>query len=338
MSVTLQQIADMAGVHKSTVDKVVHNRPGVSDAKRQMIKNLLKENGYESNPLAKALNYQKKKMKVVVVMPEVDAMPFLRQGMELVQQDFNSFNIEVIYHTMAFSDPNGQAAYLRSLEKEGVSGVVLLPIETPEVAEAAAELNEKGIPVITINSDLEQVPHLCFVGQDVTQAGRTAARIMGLLLPNSAELAVISSRHMRAVKQREQSFLDYLPQAAPNLHVNKLELIEENAESAYQNTAALLREHPELNAILITCGEVSNVCRAIRDSERAGKMTVVCYERYPVIAELLKQGEVDATISGDLGDQGRLAMRLLFEYLIYGRKPESDRMLTRNEIFLKENI
>lgn len=35
MSVTLKQIADMAGVHKSTVDKVIHDRPGVSEAKRE---------------------------------------------------------------------------------------------------------------------------------------------------------------------------------------------------------------------------------------------------------------------------------------------------------------
>ena len=45
MGITLQQIADLAGVHKSTVDKVIHNRPGVSDAKRQMIRKLLEEHG-----------------------------------------------------------------------------------------------------------------------------------------------------------------------------------------------------------------------------------------------------------------------------------------------------
>ena len=49
MSVTLKQIADMAGVHKSTVDKVIHDRPGVSEAKREQIRALLKEYGYESN-------------------------------------------------------------------------------------------------------------------------------------------------------------------------------------------------------------------------------------------------------------------------------------------------
>lgn len=99
MSITLKEIADMAGVHKSTVDKVIHNRPGVSDTKRQQIRQLLNEHGYASNPLAKALNYQKKKLTVAVVLPPVDATPELRAGAERVQQDFISFNIELQYFT-----------------------------------------------------------------------------------------------------------------------------------------------------------------------------------------------------------------------------------------------
>ena len=87
MSVTLKQIADMAGVHKSTVDKVIHDRPGVSEAKREQIRALLKQYGYESNPLAKALNYQKKKLTVGILLAHTAASAALRRGIERVRQD-----------------------------------------------------------------------------------------------------------------------------------------------------------------------------------------------------------------------------------------------------------
>ena len=93
MSVTLKQIADMAGVHKSTVDKVIHDRPGVSEAKREQIRALLEQYGYESNPLAKALNYQKKKLTVGILLAHTAASAALRRGIERVRQDFASFNI-----------------------------------------------------------------------------------------------------------------------------------------------------------------------------------------------------------------------------------------------------
>ena len=76
----------------------------------------------------------------------------------------------------------------------------------------------------------------------------------------------------------------------------------------------------------------------MRDCGRAGQLTVVCFERYPAIVELVHQGEVSCTISGSLFGQGQRAMRLLFEYLVYGKPPEQERIYLSNEILLAENI
>ena len=65
MGITLKEIEEIAGVHKSTVDKVIYNRPGVSDARRQQIRKLLDEYGYETNPVGKTLSCQKKNMKAI---------------------------------------------------------------------------------------------------------------------------------------------------------------------------------------------------------------------------------------------------------------------------------
>ena len=338
MGITLKQIADLAGVHKSTVDKVIHNRPGVSDAKRQQIRALLDEYGYESNPLAKALNYQKKKMKIAVVLPVVDAMAELKRGMEIVRQDFNSFNVDIVYHEMPFSDAAGQAECLRSLCREGVSGIVLLPIEDTCVAQALDELAAANIPVVTVNSDLDDAPHLCYVGQNMEQSGQIAARLFSLFLPDGGELAIVSSRNMRSIKQRERSFVRYLPTCSRNISVAETVDIRETPEDAYQKTLALLEQHPSMDALFITCGNVSDICRAVRDKGLAGKLVIVCYEKYPSISHLVQSGEIACTLSGDLFEQGRLAMRLLFEHLIYERDPEHKIFYTRNEILLRENI
>lgn len=335
--ITLKQIAELAGVHKSTVDKVIHNRPGVSDAKRQQIRRLLDEYGYESNPLAKALNYQKKKMTVAVVIPEVDAQPFLREGIELVQQDFNSFNVEINYCTMPFSDAEGQARCLRNFCREGVSGIVLLPIESPAVVEALEELKKANIPVVIVNSDLENAPHLCYVGQDMEQSGQVAARLFELWLPNGGNLGIVSSQNMRSVKQREYAFLHYLPSCCAPLTVQEAVDIRETPEDAYQKTAALLERHPELDGLFITCGRVADICRAVRDSGRKNDLVIISYERYPEIVRLLEEGEIACTLSGDLFNQGRIAMRLLFEYVIYEQNPKRKNYFTKNEILIREN-
>lgn len=338
MGITLKQIAEMAGVHKSTVDKVIHNRPGVSDAKRQQIRKLLDEYGYESNPLAKALNYQKKKMAIAVVLPVVDALADLKRGMELVRQDFNSFNFEIQYYEIPFPDANAQAKCLRQLCSQGISGVVVSPIEAPAVAEALRALHAAQIPVVTVNSDLADVPLLCSVGQDDVQSAQVAARLAGLLLGGKGSLGIISSHAMRGVIQRRQAFESYLPRCWQGVRIAGIEEIQETAEAAYQGAAALLNRCPDIHALFITCGCVPDICRAVQDKGLSGKLAVICYEKYPAIKELVHNGQVACTISGDLVTQGRLAMRLLFEYIIYDRKPEHTSIFIRNEILFRENI
>lgn len=338
MGITLKQIADMAGVHKSTVDKVIHNRPGVSDAKRQQIRALLEEHGYESNPLAKALNYQKKKMTIGVVLPIVNATPDLRRGMELVRQDFNSFNIEIDYRAIDYGNEDVQVKCLRDFRLAGVAGVVISPMESEVVLAELNALHEANIPVVVVHSDLGNAPCLCFVGQDMQQAGQIAARMLYLLVGGSGNIGVVSSwNKLHSVEQREQAFSNYVREKYPALHIADTIDTQESPALAYSRTAELLHAHPEVDALFITCGCVTDVCRAVRDAALPKQPAIVCFERYPEIIKLLKTGEIACTISGDLLEQGRLAMRFLFEYIIYDRAPKSSTVYTKNEIIIEEN-
>ena len=191
MSVTLKQIADMAGVHKSTVDKVIHDRPGVSEAKREQIRALLEQYGYESNPLAKALNYQKKKLTVGILLAHTAASAALRHGIERVRQDFASFNIALDLRETEAADTEQQAACLREFRESGAAGVIACTADDEAVKTALCALHDADIPLILVHSAPENVPCLCRIEQDVQQAGRTAARMLRLLLGGSGRVGVL---------------------------------------------------------------------------------------------------------------------------------------------------
>ena len=61
MRVTMKEIAERAGVHQATVDKVVHNRVGVSDEVRAKVQAIIDELGYKPNPTGRVLQRQGKK-------------------------------------------------------------------------------------------------------------------------------------------------------------------------------------------------------------------------------------------------------------------------------------
>lgn len=342
MGITLQQIANMAGTTKSTVDKVIHNRPGVSEKKRQEIKKLLDEYGYEANPLAKALNYQKRKMKIAVVLPGVSAAPDIKKGFEIVRQDFLSFNIQVDYHEFGSSDAEAQTRCIRQLAQENISGVVILPIRSESVTAAIQELLSKKIPVVVVNSELSLENILCYVGQNMLQSGSVAARMLDLFMKKPANIGIISCHNMLSHEQREHSFIDSVEAYYPESRICSTRYILETPEDAYSQTMEMLREHPEIDSLFITCGCVPDICSAVRDYRAEVhsdiQPVIICYEKYPEIIKLIKNNEIACTLNGGLTKQGRFSMRVLFEYLVYDRKPEKKRYYFNNKILIRENL
>ena len=74
MGVTMKEIAERAGVHPSTVDKVVHHRVGVSDEVRARVQAIINELGYTPNPSGRVLQRQGKCTHFCILV-QVDALP-----------------------------------------------------------------------------------------------------------------------------------------------------------------------------------------------------------------------------------------------------------------------
>ena len=56
--VTIKQIADLCGVSRGTVDRVLNNRGNVKPEKRELILEMAKKLHYRPNPAGKALAAQ----------------------------------------------------------------------------------------------------------------------------------------------------------------------------------------------------------------------------------------------------------------------------------------
>lgn len=55
MALTLQQIAELAGVSRSTASRVINGHPHVRPAVRERVWQVINEQGYRPNPIARLL-------------------------------------------------------------------------------------------------------------------------------------------------------------------------------------------------------------------------------------------------------------------------------------------
>lgn len=343
MKVTIKEIAERAGVHPATVDKVLHNRVGVSDEVRQKVQTIIHELGYQPNPAGRILQKQGREFRIAAILADVDALPFLKAGIETGVREQVGFQIHVEYHIVKFQDAQRQAALIDRAAAEQVDGIILSPIHSDGVRRAIDRAAEAGIPVITVDSDLENSKRLCYIGMDSGRASRVAGRLMGEFMQGRGQLAVISSaiaeeNNNYYVAIREQGFIRFIKEEYPELDlVASIESFED-ASITYQKTVDILTQYPDLRGLYITCGGVSEVGRALKAIGRARDVIVLAYEDYPKILSLLREGTINCTLAGDLQRQGALPVKLIMDYLVLGSKPEQERMFTEIRILVKESL
>ena len=344
MKITIKKIAEMAGVHPATVDKVLHNRPGVSDEVRQNVQKLIDELGYRPNPAGRVLQKQGRQYIIAAVLVQVDALPYLKKGIEKGVREQTGFDIEIRWYNTSFRDAQGQAVQIRRAVEEKADGIILSPISSGFVRDAINEAVEAGIPVVTTNSDIEGTRRLCFVGQNAHRASRVAGRLLGQLMGGKGSIGIISSaiaseNNTYHVKEREQGFKNFIAENYPGIEIAACVESFEDPAITFRETERLLREQPKISGLYVTCGGVKEVGRAIRESGRKpDSLHVVSYEAYPGILALLEEDIVDCTIGSELEKQGEIPVQVIMDKLVLKKEPEQERVFTEIQILVKECI
>ena len=102
MSITITQIAKLAGVSRGTVDRVIHQRGRVAPEVEKRIRDIMDENDYHPNMLGRALAVSKTPLTIGMIMIEKGNLYEFKPRVEkiknqaLTQKWINSHEFEAI--------------------------------------------------------------------------------------------------------------------------------------------------------------------------------------------------------------------------------------------------
>ena len=193
MAVTQAQIAQMAGVSRGTVDRTLNNRGRVDPEVAERIRRIANELGYRPNRAGSLLQRANRPVRLGVVIQSVET-PFMALMLEEINKalpHMRELGAEVIVRANEFVDIDRQLISLDELEKEGVDGIALTPVEDMRICDRIDELAKK-MPVVTFNTDLPDSRRLCYVGQENYLSGRACAGLMNMLLGGKGKVLMIA--------------------------------------------------------------------------------------------------------------------------------------------------
>lgn len=340
MAITIKQIAEISGVSRGTVDRVINNRGKVKADTRALVMKVAKELGYQPNPAGKALAANKKKP-VIGILLISEGNPFFDEvihGMQKAAEEYAPYGVSTILETMRGFDPDEQITRLDNL-KDRVNALILNPINDERIVRKIDELTEQGIFVVTINNDILGSKRAFYVGSDYTVGGATACGIMGLLTKGSANIGILTgSNKILGHTQRIHGFQAVAQKKFPAFNIISIaETIDDDIE-AFTATNQMLTNHPEINAIFIAAAGTYGVCRAILALGLEKDITIVAFDITPEIKEMMERKIIDVTIYQHPYTQGNKAMNVAFSKLVNGITPNKDAHILKNEIRILENI
>lgn len=336
---TIKEIAELAGVSRGTVDRVLNNRGSVNAQTAQRVREIAEKLNYRPNKAGLMLAAQKKNIKIGVIL-FAGTNPFFREVLEGVaakEQELAGYNCTILVRPVAF-DEEAQFAAMEELLAEGINGLVISPYNSPFIAAEINRLQDLGIAVITANTDIAS-KRIAYVGSNYRLCGQTAAGLMGLMTFGEVNVGIVTgSRHILCHSERIAGFTETLAQSYPRLHiVDTAENHDDDVES-FEKVSNMLTCHPEINALYFAAGGVYGGCQAVQSLKRTDRMKIFTYDSVPTTASLVKAGVIAATICQQPYKQGYLPVDLLSRYLLEGIVPEQEYNYVDIDIRIRENL
>jgi len=308
--ITINQVADEAGVSIQTVSRVINDRYDVSAETRQRVQEAITRLGYQPNAIARGLASRRSRTLGIVAYDFTDF--FFTQVVTGAEQEARAQN----YFFMLGSTNCGQGdepKYLRLLTERHVEGVLFARAGSHNDNQHLQNLQKTGVPVVTTGYYL---PDASFTVIDInnTQGGSKAVDF--LIQNGHRQIAMITGpEQIKSVYDRSNGYRQALERAGilydPDL------VVEGNwlHRSGYQAMNDLLAAGKKFSAVFTQNDRMA--IGAISALSQAGlhvpeDISIVGYDDVP---EAEFASTPLTTVRQPMEEVGQIATRLLINHI-----------------------
>ncbi|WJR65160.1 LacI family DNA-binding transcriptional regulator [Neorhizobium sp. CSC1952] len=336
---TIVDVARHAGVSTATVDRVLNGRQGVRAPTVQRVMKSAAELGYVEEGALSAATPQTL-ANISFLLPAGTNRYLVHLGRSIIEHT-SLFQKHGIKPTVEYIKSFSPEALATALQKHGRSaeGIAFMALEHPAVREAVNKLAARGVPTVTLISDIANAQRSAYLGLDNRSTGRLAGYLIARFVGKApAKVAMIAgSLSYRAHEEREMGFLHVLKESYPHIEVVGIREGHDDETMNYRQMRMLLSQHPDLAGIYNIGGGASGVGKAIKDARREHSLVFVGHGLTPDTRAFLIEGTMDAVITQNPNDTIARAARV-FKNLRDGLPADEDVEPLRSEVIFRENL
>jgi LacI family transcriptional regulator len=337
--ITIQDVAQRAGVSVATIDRVLNRRPGVRSQTVEKVESAIRELNYQPDRIAARLA-RGREYRFWFILPTT-AGEFMQSIMQEVEDSAHRMSAERVAIMVKRVDVFDGELLAHTLDAlgEDVDGVAVVALDHPAVRESINALVARGITVVTLVSDVPGSKRTHFAGIDNSSAGRTAAGLMGRFLRGQKGKVGLfaGSLSLRDHIERQFGFEQVMAHEFPQFEILPVRESRDDVERTETLTAQLLKEHPDLIGIYNVGGGTKGIVAGLDTSARAKDIVFIAHEVTEGSRRALIRGTIDVIINQDAGHEVRSAVRVLIAKADNAPLVEAQERI-RIDIFMRDNL
>lgn len=336
--IRIKDIAQKAGCSIGTVDRVIHKRGKVSEPVEKRILEIIRELDYKPNVNARVLA-SKRPLRIGILLPsyktgEYWALPTAGMEDALERYREQGYQIQVAEHS--YHNPEQFVKAGMKMLAEEIDGIILSPATYKESVRLARSYFQEGVPFILIDSDIQGLPSLSFIGKDPLQSGATVANLIHQVtrhIQGRKDVWVIhigkNLNQMYSFLARESGFMNYFSdrQLFENYTFSTFEIEDKGSQKDIDQQFDALVKDGMPQAIYVTGSRVYKIAKRLNKLKPAQKPLLIGHDLIARNLERVRDESIDFLIEEEAARQGYLAVESIIRSIVHKEQLEKKQLM-----------
>lgn len=340
---TVFDVAELAGVSRGTVDRVIKKRGRVSEEATRRVQEAIDKLHYVPNASASCLA-TKKLTKLAYLIPsheKGDYWQLIDLGFQMGLESLSQYNIEL---KAFYYDPNSSEsfcnAYPQVLEYNP-DGVITNAAPKKPLMDFAEKLGKRSIPMAFIDNKHDDANYLMYYGVDPYKSGALGAFLL-TMRQDVSSIAMIRIKNSNNglhdyIAPRSFGVLDYLTNNFPNSTIYTVFIDGTAGKSNWETLNAFFKEHPQIKHIIFTNSRVHLIADWLRSNPDPERI-VVGYDDLDRNLKALEEGLVEFLVTRKVPDQSKNMLIEFAQCIILGTAPVKKNNYVHMDILHRHNM
>jgi ribose transport system substrate-binding protein len=242
-----------------------------------------------------------------------DVFNYGRMGAEKTAKEIeakeNCGEIEILWQAPAQSNPAQQASIVQTMANQKVSGISVSVDEANTPKQAIDYAVDKGVPVMTFDSDAPGSKRKVFYRTDDLECGEKLAHYLGTMI-TKGKVIIQTGTDAPNLANRVKGAQDCFKAHFPGIEVVQIYKCNDDLQKAIQQLAGAVSTYPDLAGMVLVGGWAVFGDKGL-DSIDPAKTKVVSCDALPKGWQYLENGKAAMLLAQDLWGWGAQSVRLL---------------------------